>query len=313
MKDYPDPFVEHAEEIKAYNAEQEKAEPAPAEETQDETPVTEAEPAPAEAQAPVEPAPVEAEEPDAVEIERPAKSERFVPLRAVQESREKEKAERERANALERQLAELRGYNSAVQEFRSPAKVEPADEAPDAEIDPIGALKYERSERVKMKQQFDEQEQVRSITTAYQQSMASLPQERKPEVADAYNFFFTSRLQEIMVDGISQADAQRMVMHEEINLADASLRAGRHPAEVIVAKAKARNWVMKPPIAVTPTVVAPLDPATQEAKQAAALTISKGGKTPRPADDPERLLELEGAAFDSAWDKTFARKKSVLR
>lgn len=274
------------------------------------------------------PAPEAAPEPVKVEEAAPEPSQpqetaseeqdRRVPLKALQEERQK------RAD-YERQLAE---YQRREQEWQAWAAQqqqafqqqqmpqEPMQE-PDPETDPIGALKYEREQRqrvveaIQYQQQVAAQQQYVSQLTQVAHQAAVQMQQQVPDYQDAYKYAINSRAQELAALGTPREAIAQIVAQEELRLIDTALQNRKNPAQAIYEFAKARGFQGKPAAPAAPTP----DPAMQEAKRAVAASASAGGAPASKGNiTPADLVHLKGAAFDAAWNKLFGgNNNSIFR
>ena len=264
------------------------------------------------------PEPVSAETvPSAPEVQSPApelpqaqdapvEDDRRVPLKALQEERQK-RAEYERKLAeYERRMAEL--------EQRVPKQPEPTPEPePDPETDPIGALKHARDQLRKMKEATEAQQyEERLNRIAY--NAASQFTQQAPDYPEAYRYAINSRAQELVALGTPQDAIPQILKHEELNLIDTAVRNSRNPAEAIYTFAKARGYQGTQPAAAAPAPApAPVNPALQETKKAVASSAAASGA---PASKGELsvndIANLKGAAFDAAWNKLFGGNKSSI-
>jgi hypothetical protein len=230
----------------------------------------------------------------------PEKQDRTVPLKALQEERQK-RAE------LERRIAMLEGR---VQQ--QPQETEQEEEVPDPETDPIGALKYTRQKLDEMRQQSEQQAYIQQLNQIASRAEAEFSQ-TTPDYIPARNFLRQGRIKELQMFGVPGEQIPVIIANEERQLVQAALQQRRNPAEVVYEIAKARGHGVQ---AAPPPVVAAPDPVAktelQAAKQAVAPSVSSGGKPPKGELTPEALLNLNGAAFDAAWNKMFKGNKSSL-
>jgi len=263
-----------------------------------------AEPAPEPAKE-QEPAPEPAQE-------HSESDDRRVPLKALQEERQK-RAEYERKLAdYERQMGEMRAWAEQVQQKISPP--EPQAVEPDPETDPIGALKHARDQLRKMQEDTQQQQyEARLNQIAY--NAANQFKSQAPDYPDAYRYAINSRAQELAALGTPDNAIPQILQREEMSLIDAAVRNGRNPAEAIYSFAKARGYqgtqaAQPAPVAPAP---APVNPALQQTKQAVASSAAASGA---PAAKGEMsvndIANLKGAAFDAAWNKLFGGNKSSI-
>jgi len=236
---------------------------------------------------------------------------RRVPLKALQEERQK-RAEYERKLAeYERQMAEMQGYMAAMQQQGQPQQEQ--FQEPDPETDPIGALKYAK-EQLRQMQEMTAQQQYAQQLNAVAYQAATQYAQQVPDYREAYQYALQSRAQELAALGTPENAIAQILQREEMTLVDTAVRNGRNPAEAIYHFAKARGFQGKQAAAAAPVApVAPTNPALQQAKQAVAVSASAGGA---PASKGElsvaEIANLKGAAFDQAWNKLFGGNKSSM-
>jgi len=301
LHDMPDKTFK--EELAEASAAYENADPAPA---PVEKPVEAAPPAPAVVEPVAEETAPEAPEAPLAPVQQP---ERQVPLKALQEERQK-RAE------LERRLAML---EQRVQQPPQPeAEPEEPEDIPDPETDPIGSLKWMRQQQEELRQQRAQEQHlqhVQHVTTLGEAEFAKTV----PDYYDAVSFLQNARAQELRVMHPGAADFQiaQAVISEARQLADMALKQRVNPATQFYQLAKARGFGGKAPApAAEPVAEAPAAPAInaelQAVKQQVASSVAAGGKGPSKQMTPEDLLNLRGAAFDKAWDKMFDGNRSDL-
>ena len=295
-------------------------ESAPAQSWAAEVAAAEAADAPASTPEPVaaepvpEPAPAVEAAPETSQPEPEATEEhdRRVPLKALQEERQK-RAEYERKLAdYERQMAEMKAWAEQVQQKIAPQQQEAE---PDPETDPIGALKAAHAQLRRM-QEMTAQQQREAELNAIAYNSATQFQQSAPDYSDAYRYAINSRAQELIALGADQQSIPQILKREELSLIDTAVRAGRNPAEAIYQFAKARGYQGKtaaPVAPVAPVAPAAPNPALQQQKAAVAASATSGGA---PASKGElsdaEFVNLKGAAFDAAWNKKFGGNKSSM-
>lgn len=266
---------------------------------------------PAETPAPeAAPEPLKMEEaaPEAPQAQEtaPEEQDRRVPLKALQEERQK------RAQ-YEAQLAEYQRRESEWQAWAAQQQ-QPQFQEPDPETDPIGALKYERETRRQLQEEMQQRAYVEQLNqVAYQ--AATQYQQQVPDYQDAYRYALNSRYQELVALGTPPQAVPAILQQEELRLIDTALQNRRNPAQAIYEFARARGFQGKTAApAAAPAPAAP-DPAMQQAKREVAVSASAGGA---PASKGQLsvsdLANLNGAAFDAAWNKMFGgNKNSIFR
>ena len=264
--------------------------------------------------APVEPEPQDtALEPSQPQETAPEEHDRRVPLKALQEERQKRAEYERKLVEYERQMAEMQGYFAAMQQQQQGQPPQEQFQEPDPETDPIGALKYARDQLRQMQEVTAQQQYAQQLNAVAYQAATQYAQQ-VPDYRDAYSYAIQSRAQELAALGTPQDAIPSILQREEMTLVDTAVRNGRNPAEAIYHFAKARGFQGKQAAAAAPVApVAPTNPALQQAKQAVAVSASAGGA---PASKGElsvaEIANLKGAAFDQAWNKLFGGNKSSM-
>lgn len=303
----PTPEEELADEIKAYEEEQAKAakpdEPEPEPEIDGDGEEIEAasddEDADADQDAEAEGS-GEAEEEGQDEGH---KGQRQVPLKALQ-------AEREERARLQREFDEMRGQMSAFMQMFNQQPQQPQEQPappPDPEEDPIGAIKWMndqlkaqqdwRQQQEQERQTFQQREQIKQMYARNAQQFA----QETPDFNDAYRHLLSSRANELKLQGYDDSAIGQVLEQEELGLAISSLQNGINPAARIYELARARGYNRSAPK--QPEPAKPLiDPEIEDRKKAAALNTNRSNPPKAPLK-PEDLANLEGAAFDKAWEK----------
>jgi hypothetical protein len=230
----------------------------------------------------------------------PEKQDRTVPLKALQEERQK-RAELERRIAM---LEQLR---------TQPQEPEQAEEEIDEHTDPIGALTKTRQELAELKRAREQEVYVQQLNQIASRAEAEFSQ-KTPDYTQARDFIRQGRAKELQMFGVPNDQIPVIIANEERQLVQAALQQRRNPAEVVYEIAKARgHGVQAAPPPVQPAAPDPVAKTElQAAKQAVAPSVSSGGKPPKGELTPEALLNLNGAAFDAAWNKMFKGNKSSL-
>jgi len=256
----------------------------------DEAPV--AEPAP---QAP----PAEAPKAEAAKEQPPKEPEapkekptRLVPIDALHEEREKRKA-------FERRVAEL---EKAVSQPKPAAA--PLDDI-DENQDPLGAIARLKAEIRESKQREEEQrraqEQMQEVSRRIGSRVQAYAQEH-PEYPEQMQFLRQSRASELRTLGMSDDDIVRQIQQEELILGVQALQNDWDPGAKIAELAKLRGWKPKEPEKPAAQDAARLD-RLEKGQRAAVSSSAGGGSGPEPDMTLERMLSLDGAAFEAAWNK----------
>jgi len=269
-------------------------------------------PAAPPAATPAAPAPAPAAAPAAAPAEPPKPPGRLVPHAALHE-------ERTRRQAVERRLAEL-------EKAQPPAARAPAtgDEPPDETTDPIGALAWLKgklqSHEQQAAEQRQEQQRLADLGTRVKARVDAYVAEH-PEYPDQLTHLRQSRAQELrfMYPAWSVDQIGQQLLREEIQIGQMAIDGDMDPGEIISNLAKHRGWQPKaaepaptptPAPAPTPPPTPPPAPEAeqrfdrlQRGRRAAISPSNAGGSGPSPEMTLEQLAELDGAAFDAAFER----------
>lgn len=187
------------------------------------------------------------------------KNGRFVPHAALHKEREAHKLTKAERDELREKLARgderLKILNEAFngQQPQSPQQQQQPDPLSEEPIDPsvdfMGAVAQIQRQQAAIRDIV----QRSTETQRYQQQLTSLQQayhgdvrrfmEQEPSFADAYRHLVGVRQRELELLGIAdEADRNRIIAREEIELVSQALRSRRSPAELLYAMAKARGF-----------------------------------------------------------------------
>lgn len=259
-----------------------------------------AEPAPEPAKA-AEPAkPPEPAKPD----ERP----KFVPHAALHE-------ERLKRQALEKELADLRAGRQPEPE--KTAEIDP-------ETDPIGALKEIREWKEQQRQQGLIEQQNKAFEARVQTHEADFSS-ATPDYGDAIAHLRDAVAKEIVDvartfgQTITQQQLAAELRHRVLSTADLAFKAGKNPGEVFYELAKARGYALKAPEPAKVETPVAIEPSKEAVETIERLTrghkAAKVGGGDPPSGGGEMTLEalakLDGAAFDSAFEKFSKAQRAV--
>lgn len=232
------------------------------------------------------------------ETEKPV---RLVPHQALHEEREKRKQLEQRLAALEKE-----------QQPAPPA----GDQEPDETTDPIGTIAWLKAQRAKEQAERAEaqrqQDYLQDLGRKVQTRVDAYAAEH-PEYKEQVHFLREFRFRQLMDLGVytPQAAAQQ-IQAEEIALGKMAVDYDLDPGEIVSKQAALAGWKPKEPEAPakpeTPTPAPAPEAAAKIERlakgQAAAVSSSgAGGGGPAAEMTLERLLELDGAAFDEAFKK----------
>lgn len=187
---------------------------------------------------------------------------------------------------------------------------------PDAEQDPIAALKwmqqeldaYKRREAEQMRQHMEFQQraaQIGQIKTRLDNEDAEFTRQA-PDYPEAIQHLAQMKVQEYMAYGASQDEAIRRLQADIIEMSNQAWARGRSPAEA--AYSIARSMGFRP--AAERNRMSPLQ--SVRAGQSAAKTIAGGGRSPKGPLSFEDIAKIkDDAAFDRAfdeWEKSMTRR-----
>ncbi|SFG65068.1 hypothetical protein [Methylobacterium gossipiicola] len=251
--------------------------------------------------------------------------------------------ERERRKAVERERDEFRVQMARMEErlriasegaqAQAPAAQAPQAPAqpatpPDPNEDIFGAYAHLQAELAALKAgqtqlteaqkaeqaQRAEAAQRNEVLTGYRSDVQRVMAAR-PEFADAYEHLFSSRIQELKLLGVPEADAVQAVREEEFGIAQAAIQAGQSPAERLMQIAQIRGFAPKAAAPAAP--VAPAEtPAEKTARiakgQAASLSLSSAGGAPAGELTLEMLASMSEADFAKMEKANPARVRALM-
>jgi DNA repair ATPase RecN len=196
-------------------------------------------PASLQAPEPVEPAPAAPPEPAPAAAPAAAPNDDFLRQMLAEEQKRSQET-LQRLQSLERQLAE---------------KLNPPTPAPDPETDPLGNLMHQVSQvsgtvsdlqqRLTQEQQ---QKQLQDQFNAFTNSVRSIKDEYEktvPDFKDAYNHIRAVRTEDLRTVGVPEADIPKVLLQDELNIAQAALQRGKNPAEEMYNMAKRYGYSAK--------------------------------------------------------------------
>lgn len=233
---------------------------------------------------------------------------------ALKEERSKRQTQEAELADLKRQIAELRGGGE-----RRPGHQDAfGAPIPDPNQDPngafIAAVEYARraqQEALQAAQQERQQQEERQYLETLQSQFSTAETEYSaavPDYFDAVTHLRTARMAEIQAFGYPEQEAAQIFAQEAMQLAEAALQSGQHPAAVIYKVAHQRGYQARP---------AQPDPAAEAARvaqataqiesrnKAARLTQSlsgPGGKSARTEPTIEYANQIrDGDEFDRVF------------
>ena len=156
--------------------------------------------------------------------------------------------------------------------------------------------------------------QRNEVLTAYQGDVRRV-MTTQPEFADAYNHLLTSRMQELVLVGVPEAEALQAVRREEFEIAQDAIRLGQSPAERMMKIARIRGYAPKPAAPVAPATPAET-PAEKAARISAGLAASKSlsaaGGAPAGELTMEMLANMSEAEFERVSAANPARVRAIM-
>lgn len=231
---------------------------------------------------------------------------RHVPFSAL-------KAERQKRQQIERDLHTLQGQvkawqNAMLAQIQGGRSDAAAGSPPSVEDDPLGALRYTQQQLAELQGAVASQVRAQQLQGAYVAG-ASAFSRAHPDFAEAYNHMIQSRADELRVLGAPEPAIAQQLRLEEQQMVAAAVGAGRNPAEIAYAAAKARGWRPRAggsgPAKPGPDGAAMLPPT---GRAGAAVALAPGGRPNRDNVSAEEVARLSGRDFDAGWEKLFGRR-----
>lgn len=164
-------------------------------------------------------------------------------------------------SALERLLTEERAARATLeQQFKDmqaqlEAKLNPPPPVPDEETDPLGAMMHKlntvNKQMADMQTKMQQDQQQVLMKTQYDQFANSVTQLREafvkvtPDFADAYAHIRGMRTTDLKMMGVPDADVGKVLLQDEITLAQNALANGKNPAEEMYNMAKRYGYTVK--------------------------------------------------------------------
>lgn len=295
---------------------------------------------------PVESVPTAPEQPTAEPASEPAASGEdatdasgvTIPKGRLDAEIAKRRAVEEREREQARLYHELQGRMNAIQDAlraaqqQQQAPQEP-DTPPDAEVDPIGALRYTQKKLDEQNQYLMQQRQAEQMRAAEAQMWAIANRganefrAKEPTYDNAVKYMVEQRQAELRALGVPDQYLPQAIEHETKQLVAAALQSGRNPAEVAFLTAKARGFgmaqtaqpaagVTAAPMAATPAAVQLAQPSAP-AKAAAAVNLPSSGLPQKGKLSIEQIVTTgSDEEFDKLWQEmerdSHGRKRKPL-
>lgn len=234
------------------------------------------------------------------------RKETTVPYGALREERDRRQKLADQLEAANQRMARMEEAFQRLVSREAPREKAPPKDDPDAynawQLEQINK-RLEGTERATKEQQAQAQkrEQAQAFLNRYAEAAEEYAKVR-PDLKDAYDHVYKARDEELRITGYSDpADRRKILEFEEEQLVVRAFRAGDNPAERIYQLAEARGY--RPG-----SREDKVDTLEKGQRAAKSLSNTRGrGETPVTL---QQLAELEGAAFDKAWEA--ARQKGLL-
>lgn len=238
-------------------------------------------------------------------------------------------AERARRRAAEQQAAQFRQQVEQFQRQMAEAQMrQRMGKVPDPEENVVEALKYERMLRLAREREAQAQQAQQAQLNQQMQFVTQLKntvedfeaefREQQPEYDEAANFLVDTEQKRLELAGVPKPQAEQMAINWAVNMASMMVQQGKNPAQVAWEAAAMMGWKPKgaqdqgaaaaavaAAAAGQPQAVAAGQQklAAQKAGQDAAKTLGGGGARNTEVDSLSAIVNLKGAAFDSAVEK----------
>lgn len=201
---------------------------------------------------PVEDTPEQEQQAPAEESQE-EKKDRFVPHEALHAERMKRK---ELQSRLEQQAQKVSQMEQNWQRLAESYQRQQQPQPPSFDEDPLEALRHD-TEQVKQyinqqhqteqqrQQAYEMQNRQQQFINSYQESAQEFAK-TTPEFKDAYSFLSESRIKEYVEAGYSHAQANQLLIEDEMAIAAKAFQDGVNPAERMYKLAKVRGYQGKP-------------------------------------------------------------------
>lgn len=238
-----------------------------------------------------------------------------VPLAALQEERERRKTAEASARQMELNQARLDERMKIINDHLNPPQQ--PKEFPDPEKDALGALKA-TTEEIKKFREFQANQQNQAQQTAYVQDVMARSAAAENEFiktstdyGDASVFLKKSRSDELAAIGMAPHQILQTMQAEGLQLAEAALRQGKNPAELVYTLAKTRGYV-KPTAVVQVQAEADADKLARiAAGQKANMSLGNLNATPqKPSINGKDLLAMDDDQFQTWLEKLPQKERS---
>lgn len=213
--------------------------------------------------------------------------------------------ERMRRKETQAELETIKAQNQRMEErFQQVLEKVNQPQEPTYEDDPTEALRVSQNKMANelanqrsMLEQRQEQDAQIAVQSNLQQryiASASAYMQENPKFMEAYNFYTTGRINELVAAGYSHQEANQVVTNEEMTIAQKAYGDEVNPAERIFNLAKVRGYNS------TKEVEQKID--TIEKGQNGSKTLTGSGQTQEELS-LESLADMDDKEFDANWDK----------
>jgi len=248
-------------------------------------------------------------------VEEPVKEAKEVPLAALQEERERRKAAEAATRQAELNQARLDERLKIINDRLNPP-TKPR-EIPDPDKDALGALKA-TTEEIKLFREFQQRQQDETQQRNYAQDIMARASSAEAEFMKqnedygvASVFLKKSRQAELEAIGKQPLEIQQILTQEGLLLADAALKQGKNPAELIYNLAKSRGYSRQ-------TTVVAAQPVTDAEKLAKIAEGQKANTSlgnvnatpPKPQMSGKDLLAMDDEQFEKWLDKLPTKERA---
>lgn len=235
--------------------------------------------------------------------------EKKVSLAALHEERERRKVAEEARRQLEQNQIRMDERLKLINERLNP----PAQprEIPDPDKDALGALKA-TAEEVKTFREFQQQQQQQMQQNQYVQDVMMRASSHEaefmkqmPDYGEASVYLKKSRADELSAIGMTPFQIQETLKGESLQLADAAMKQGKNPAEMVYTLAKSRGYARTGAQVVQAQPQADAEKFAKIAQgQKANTSLGNVGSTPtRPELSGKDLLAMSEDQFSSWLEK----------
>jgi hypothetical protein len=234
------------------------------------------------------------------------------------ELKEQMEAHARKTAELESTLAQLKNSMMTPRQEAQAAPVAPVQQEviPDPEVDPLGYQQYEINSLKKalgQQHQYLSEQQQRSQRVAQEQAFmqayknsADQFAQATPDFYDAYKYIVAEKTKEFVAAGYTPAEADRLVIEDEMAIASRAFQQNANPAERIYNVARNRGYTGKAKVA--PANTKTIDSLKKGLDNSKSLK-SGGGELGDRANGLEDIDGMNFAEFDNFWADLKSKSK----